>query len=80
MFVDSLLFVKDKYDDLLIGVKSTALKLGDQTKLWLAGFAGLMVSGLTSTGIMCDQTWPYYIGVAAVAAHVSYQVHVKVCF
>ena len=59
---------------MLIGVKSTALKLGDQTKPWLAGFSTVMISSLAAAGVMCDQTWPYYAGVAAVAAHLARQV------
>ena len=59
---------------MLVGVKSTALKLGDKTKSWLAGFSGLMLSGLTVTGHLCDQTWPYYLAVTATGAHLLYQV------
>jgi 4-hydroxybenzoate polyprenyltransferase len=43
--------LKDKYDDMLIGVKSTALKFGDKTKHWLSGFGTIMIGGLTYTGI-----------------------------
>lgn len=66
--------LQDKYDDMLIGVKSTALKFGDQTKPWLCGFATVMMSGLTCTGVMCEQTWPYYLAVAATGTHLAYQV------
>lgn len=59
---------------MLIGVKSTALKLGDQTKPWLAGFSAVMLSCLTASGIMCEQTWPYFLGVAATGAHLAHQV------
>jgi len=59
---------------MLIGVKSTALRFGDSTKTWLAGFGCVMVSGLTVTGVMCDQTWPYYTGLALTASHLAYQV------
>ena len=73
-FFLSVLPHKDKYDDMLIGVKSTALKLGDKTKPWLAGFSTVMISCLAATGMMCDQTWPYYTGIAAVAVHLAHQV------
>ena len=65
---------KDKYDDMLVGVKSTALKLGDKTKPWLMGFSGFMLSGLTVAGHLCDQTWPYYLAVTATGAHLWWQV------
>lgn len=30
--------VQDKEDDLRVGVKSTAILFGDQTKVWITGF------------------------------------------
>ena len=67
-------YFKDKYDDMLIGVKSTALKFGDDTKKWLSGFGGIMISGLLTTGFMCDQTLPYFVGVGITGAHLAHQV------
>ena len=58
----------------MIGVKSTALGLGDRTKPWLTGFASAMVTSLASVGYLCDQTWPYFLGVSYVAAHMAHQV------
>ena len=58
----------------MVGVKSTALKFGDDSKYWLSGFATVMVTGLAATGHLCDQTWPYFAGVGFVAAHLSHQV------
>ncbi|KAK7103030.1 hypothetical protein V1264_021162 [Littorina saxatilis] len=75
LIYDTIYAHQDKYDDMLIGVKSTALKLGDQTKPWLAGFSSMMIGCLTATGVMCDQTWPYYAGVAVVAAHLTRQLY-----
>ena len=65
---------KDKTDDVLVGVKSTALLFGDQTKPWLTGFSALMLSNLAVVGINSGQTWPYYVGLGCVAAHLSWQV------
>lgn len=71
---DTIYAHQDKKDDLAIGIKSTALRFGDNTKPWLSGFATTMVSGLVTTGIVCDQTWPYYSSIAIVAAHLTQQV------
>ena len=60
---------------MLIGVKSTALLFGDQTKLWLTGFSAVMLSSLVLVGINSDQTWPYYVGQGCVASHLAWQVH-----
>ena len=59
---------------MFIGVKSTALLFGDQTKPWLTGFSALMLSNLAMVGINSGQTWPYYVGLGCVAAHLSWQV------
>ncbi|KAK3103236.1 hypothetical protein FSP39_017732 [Pinctada imbricata] len=75
MIYDTIYAHQDKYDDMLIGVKSTALKFGDDTKKWLSGFGIVMVSGLVSTGVMCDQTWPYYLGVTITASHLAHQIY-----
>jgi len=55
-------------------VKSTALKFGDQTKLWLAGFATGVSGGLVAAGAMCHQPWLYFAGVGIVTAHLAHQV------
>jgi len=57
-----------------VGVKSTALRFGENSKLWLSGFTAAMIPGLLLTGIASDQMWPYYAGVAAVIGHLSHQV------
>ena len=60
---------------MLIGVKSSALALGDRTKPVLTAFATVMVAGLSLTGHLTDQTWPYYTAVVATAAHLFHQVN-----
>lgn len=65
---------QDKADDSLIGVKSTALHFGDQTKLWLSGFASGMVGSLYILGELTAQPTPYYFGLCGVAAHLAWQI------
>lgn len=67
-------FTQDKDDDVLIGVKSTALLFGDQTKPWLTGFSVVMLSSLALAGMNSDQTWPYYLGLGSVASHLAWQI------
>lgn len=62
-------------DDLLAGIKSTALRFGDNTKAWLSFFSTGMISGLTTAGLVCDQTWPYYTTVGLVGAHLAQQIY-----
>ena len=74
MIYDTIYAHQDKYDDVIVGVKSTALKFGDSTKLWLSGFATSMLSSLCLAGAACDQTWPFYLSVAGVGAHLVNQI------
>lgn len=71
---DTIYAHQDKKDDLQIGVKSTALRFGENTKLWLSGFTAAMLTGLTTAGLACDQTVPYYASVGLVAMHIIHQV------
>lgn len=67
-------FPKDKYDDIHAGVKSTALKFGDQSKTWLLTFATGVTGGLTTAGYLCHQPWLYYVGVGTVMTSLVHQV------
>ncbi|XP_074651265.1 4-hydroxybenzoate polyprenyltransferase, mitochondrial-like isoform X2 [Tubulanus polymorphus] len=72
---DTIYAHQDKTDDILIGVKSTALKFGEQTKYWVSGFSVAMLGGLVSAGYMCDQTWPFYTAVGIAGAHLAKQIY-----
>lgn len=58
----------------MVGIKSTALRFGENTKAWLTAFSGAMISGLLTSGYVCDQTWPYYCTVGLVGAHLAQQI------
>jgi 4-hydroxybenzoate polyprenyltransferase len=45
----------------LAGIKSTAIRFGEQTCHWLAGFSGLMIGSLTLVGHNAGLHWPYYV-------------------
>lgn len=42
--------MQDKEDDLRVGVKSTALRFGDSTKEWIAGFGIACIGSLALSG------------------------------
>ena len=65
---------QDKEDDIRVGIKSTALRFGEQTKPWLSGFSVAMVAGLILAGLNAQQTLPYYAAVSAVGLHLTRQV------
>lgn len=72
---DTIYAHQDKVDDVLLGIKSTAIKFGDNTKSILSVFASVMVTGLAISGYQSDQTLPYYAAVTIVAAHLANQLY-----
>ncbi|KAL2092828.1 hypothetical protein ACEWY4_012626 [Coilia grayii] len=74
LIYDTIYAHQDKEDDVRIGVKSTALRFGEQTKLWLSGFSVAMMAGLTLAGLNAEQTLPYYAGLSAVGLHLTHQI------
>lgn len=61
-------------DDIRLGVKSTAIKFGENTKFYLSGFGIVMITSLITSGVFTTQTWPYYTAVGLIAAHINNQV------
>jgi 4-hydroxybenzoate polyprenyltransferase len=59
---DTIYAHQDKEDDLRIGVKSTALRLGAASRRWIAGFyaAAILCWGLA--GALGHSGWPYFVG------------------
>ncbi|PCI59783.1 MAG: 4-hydroxybenzoate octaprenyltransferase [Kordiimonadales bacterium] len=71
---DTVYAHQDREDDALIGVKSTALALGENTRLWIAGFYALFVFSLIAAGMLAKLGGVYYIGIALAALHLGVQV------
>ena len=55
-------------------MKSSALKLGDRTRPWLAAFYAATVALLTAAGLTAGLGWPFLLAVAAIAAHFAWQL------
>jgi 4-hydroxybenzoate polyprenyltransferase len=71
---DTIYAHQDKEDDLLIGVKSTALLFGAATKIWLAGFAILTMIGIWAAGWLAGEGIAFYAVSILAAAHLAWQV------
>lgn len=73
---DTIYAHQDKEDDALIGVKSTALAFGAQTKQWLALFYFATIAFFAIGGAMSGASPVYFISLIPGAAHLARQVHV----
>ncbi|MEQ8749138.1 MAG: hypothetical protein RIC52_05115, partial [Amphiplicatus sp.] len=58
-----------KEDDALIGVKSSALRLGARTGPAIAAFYGSALALFALAGVMSDFSIAYYLALAPAAAH-----------
>lgn len=75
MIYDTIYAHQDKYDDIIVGVHSTAIKFGDQTPVCLSCFATTMGANLTYVGYISGQTWPYYASLMVVMSHIGHQIY-----
>jgi len=71
---DTIYAHQDKEDDALIGVKSLALRLGAESRPWLAGFFTVALTFFGLAGWAAGLAWPFWIGLTATGAHFAWQV------
>ncbi len=70
---DTIYAHQDKEDDSLIGLKSTALKLGDATRPWLFAFYGATLALMALAGYLAALAWPFFAVLGVGAAHLIWQ-------
>jgi 4-hydroxybenzoate polyprenyltransferase len=71
---DTIYAHQDREDDLLIGIKSTALLFGDNTRSMLAIFYAGAVVLIGAAGLMAGGGLIFVLGLIAFAAHLTWQV------
>jgi 4-hydroxybenzoate polyprenyltransferase len=71
---DTIYAHQDTEDDALIGIKSTALLFGANTRPALMLFYGLAVVLIGVALAMAGVRWPAWIGLAAFAGHLAWQI------
>ncbi len=71
---DTIYAHQDKEDDALIGLKSTALRLGQESPRWLAGFFAAALALIAMAGWLAGAGFVYHIGVAAAGLHAVWQL------
>lgn len=71
---DTIYAHQDRKDDQQVGIRSTALLFGENTKPVLAGFAAGTVALLSAAGLAAEAGPLYYSGVGLGAAHLARQL------
>lgn len=71
---DTIYAHQDKEDDQLIGVKSTALRLGVHTRPAVAGFYAGTVALVAAAGFAADLSWPFYLLLLLSSGQLVWQV------
>ena len=71
---DTIYAHQDREDDMMIGIKSTALLFGERTQPMIAGFYAGAVVLIAAAGLMAHGGVTFLIGMLAFAAHLSWQV------
>jgi 4-hydroxybenzoate polyprenyltransferase len=71
---DTIYAHQDREDDLLIGIKSTALLFGENTRPILAAFYSGAVVLIGAAGLLAGGRIIFMLGLAAFAAHLAWQV------
>ena len=73
LLYDTVYAHQDKADDARVGVRSTALRLGEETREYLGRFGGVAIAGLVGAGYGAGCGWPFYAGAGLAAAHLAWQ-------
>ncbi len=71
---DTIYAHQDKEDDALIGVKSTALLLGDRSKQWILGFYTVAFTLVLASGFTDHAGGPFAFVMLAAGGHFLWQV------
>jgi 4-hydroxybenzoate polyprenyltransferase len=74
---DTIYAHQDKEDDAVVGVKSTALRLGGKTRPFLWLVYGGMVGLIALAGVLVGLGWPFWLGLGLAALHLGWQAAVS---
>lgn len=71
---DTIYAHQDRRDDAIVGIRSTARLFGRYTKLSIGGLFVATVVALAVAFALVGAGWPAYVGLAAFAVHLAWQV------
>ena len=74
MGYDTIYAHQDKEDDMLIGVKSSAIRLGARTMPWMYGFYAVALVLMLAGGLAVGLGFVFVAAMLAVAAHLLWQL------
>lgn len=66
---DTIYAFQDIRDDEMVGIKSTARRLGNNAKAFILLWSVLSLLLITAAGFMCSMGWVFYVGLAAASIH-----------
>lgn len=72
---DTIYAHQDKDDDLMVGLKSTAILFGNRTKIWLAVLYGIFVILLTISGLLAGFNMMFLILMPLLIVHLGWQIY-----
>lgn len=71
---DTIYAHQDKQDDAVIGLKSSALRLGRATPGWMIGFYTLTLAGIAAAGALAGLHWVFYPILALAGIQLFWQI------
>ncbi len=71
---DTIYAHQDKTDDVMIGIKSTALKFGATSKYWITGFYGISLLLMGLSAYWVQLAGPFYAILMLAGAHMVWQI------
>jgi 4-hydroxybenzoate polyprenyltransferase len=71
---DTIYAHQDREDDALIGMKSTALRFGPETRSWLTGFYGVTAGAMGIAGWLAGAGALFFAGLAFACGHLLWQI------
>jgi len=71
---DTIYAHQDKEDDIMVGVKSSALKLAERTPFWLGIYYGIMIGLSMIAGLIAELSVFYFVLLLVAALHLMRQI------
>lgn len=72
---DTIYAHQDKDDDMMVGLKSTAILFGNRTKAWLVVLYGLFAACLMVSGFLAGLNFTFVILMIPVGLHLVWQIY-----